>query len=237
VLKWKKQRRKFLKRKELKLSAKTIEIDENISDRTAPETIVILGAPGSGKDTQANYLVEALGYQIISTGDLMRILAGHNDEVREMIEKGELISDSIVEDELLSAFILLPEGQPVILDGYPRNVEQAKRIDEILVDNSRKLDKVIYLSVPDADLVDRISKRRICETCGQTQIGGKKCNSCGGELALRDDDKPESVKNRLSVFHKTTEPMIELFRTQEKLVEIDGRPAPEAVRDSIKKAL
>lgn len=219
------------------MSAKTIEVDENISDRTAPETIIVLGAPGSGKDTQANFLVEALGYQIISTGDLMRILAGHNDEIHDMIEKGELISDSIVEDELLSAFILLPEGQPVILDGYPRNIEQAQRIDRILSENNRKLDKVIYLKVPDTDLIDRIAKRRICEACGQIQIGGEKCNVCGGAVKLREDDKPESVKKRLEIFHQATEPMIEYFREQGKLVEIDGRPVPEAVRDLVKQAL
>lgn len=219
------------------MSAKTIEIDENIQDRTAPETLVILGAPGSGKDTQANFLVEALGYQIISTGDLMRILAGHNDEVHDMLEKGELIPDSIVEDELLSAFVLLPEGQPVIIDGYPRNLEQAKRIDKILAENSRKLDKVIYLKVPDADLLERIEKRRICDACGQIQIGGKKCETCGGSLVLREDDKPEAVKKRLEVFHQATMPMIEYFRGEGKLVEIDGKPVPEVVKDSIKKAL
>ena len=219
------------------MCANTIEIDENIQDIKAPETIVMLGAPGSGKDTQANYLVEALGYQIISTGDLMRILAGHNDEVHNMIEKGELISDSVVEDELLSAFVLLPEGQPVILDGYPRNIDQAHKLNNILGENGRKLDRVIYLSVPDDALITRIEKRRVCKDCGFSQIGGTKCNSCGGKIDIRKDDKPESVKNRLKIFHDSTEPMIEYFREEGRLVEIDGRPVPEVVRDSIKKAL
>jgi adenylate kinase len=219
------------------LGVKEIEVDENIQDRTAPETIIILGAPGSGKDTQADFLVQALGYQIISTGDLMRILAGHNDEVHDMIQKGDLIPDSLVEDELLSAFILLPEGQPVILDGYPRNVKQAEKLEEILVENNRKLDKVIYLKVSDKDLIDRIAKRRVCDTCEHIQIGGDKCELCGGPVHLREDDKPEAVKHRLEVFHKATEPMIEHFREEGKLVEVDGKPAPESVRDEIKKAL
>lgn len=217
--------------------SKEIEIEEKMPQRTAPETIVILGAPGSGKDTQAGFLSEALGYQIISTGDLMRILAGHNDEVRGMMEKGVLIPDSVVEDELLSAFVLLPDGQPVILDGYPRNVAQAQKIDKILAENNRKLDKVLYLSVPDDDLIKRIAKRRICEACGTTQIGGEKCNGCGGPLTLRDDDKPESVKKRLAVFHQATEPMIEFFKKQNILIEIDGKPAPEAVKDEIRAKL
>jgi adenylate kinase len=219
------------------MSDKTIEIDENLTDRTSPETIVILGAPGSGKDTQAGYLVDALGYQIISTGDLMRILAGHNDEVHDMIEKGELIPDSIVEDELLSAFILLPEGQPVILDGYPRNLDQAKKMEKILLENKRKLDKVIVLNVPDTELVERIAKRRVCADCGKIQIGGNKCENCGGELVLREDDTPEAVKKRLEIFHESTEPMIDYFKEEGILVEIDGRPAPDVVKQEIKKAL
>jgi adenylate kinase len=219
------------------LGTNEIEIDENLADRTAPETIIILGAPGSGKDTQAGFMVDALGYQIISTGDLMRILAGHNDEVHNMIEKGDLIPDTIVEDELLSAFVLLSDGQPVILDGYPRNVEQAKKLEGMLTENNRKLDKVIYLKVSDTDLIERISKRRLCDDCEHIQIGGDKCELCGGTVHLREDDKPEAVKHRLEVFHKATEPMIELYRAEGKLLEIDGKPAPEAVRDEIKKAL
>jgi adenylate kinase len=214
-----------------------IEIDEKLPERTAPETIVILGAPGSGKDTQAGFLAQALGYQIISTGDLMRILAGHNDRVHEMIEKGELIPDSVVEDELISAFVLLPEGQPVILDGYPRNMNQAQKINKILGENHRQLDKVLYLSVPDADLVERIAKRRVCKACGNIQIGGEACQNCGGKVTLRNDDKPESVKKRLAVFHETTEPMIEYFKKQGVLLEIDGRPAPKEVKEKIRKAL
>lgn len=206
-------------------------------ERKSPETIVILGAPGSGKDTQANYLVEALGYEIISTGDLMRILAGHDEKVAAMMKKGELIPDSVVEDELISAFVLLPDGQPVIVDGYPRSVEQAKKLETILAQNQRQLDKVIYISVTDENLVKRIAKRRVCKDCGNIQIGGEKCEVCGGELTVREDDKPESVQKRLNIFHEKTEPMISYYKKLGILAEVDGNPPPETVRESVRKIL
>jgi adenylate kinase len=206
-------------------------------ERKSPETIIIIGAPGSGKDTQANYLVKALGYQVISTGDLMRIKAGHDEKVAAMMKSGELIPDSIVEDELISAFVLMPDGQPVILDGYPRNIEQSKKLAEILKQNDRQLDKVIFIKVDDGKLVERISKRRLCASCGNIQVGGEKCKECGGELTTRPDDKPESVKKRLELFHKITEPMINYFKDLGVLVEINGNPAPEEVREEIRRLI
>lgn len=205
----------------------------------SPETIVILGAPGSGKDTQASFLAEALGYKIISTGDLCRILAGHNDEVKKAMDKGELIADSTIEDELISAFALLPEEQPVILDGYPRNVEQAKKLKTILEQNGRKLDRVINIKITEDEAVKRIGIRRICSRCGGITVQNKEelCQECGGALTIREDDKPEAVKRRFRVFHERTEPMIEFYKEQGILAEVDGVPSPEEVREEIKKAL
>jgi adenylate kinase len=207
-------------------------------ERTAPETIVMLGAPGSGKDTQANYISDALGYQIVSTGDLMRILAGHDENVREMMSKGELIPDTIVEDELISAFILLPDAQPVILDGYPRNIEQAKKLNDILEKNNRRLDRVILIDVTEEEAVKRISKRKMCSKCGDISADkGDTCKDCGGRLSQREDDKPTSVKKRFEVYKKATEPMIAYYKDEGILVTVDGSPVPETVRESIKKAL
>jgi adenylate kinase len=216
---------------------KSEEIIEEI-ERRSPETIILLGAPGSGKDTQAEFLQDALGYQIISTGELMRILAGHDEKVREMIGKGELIPDTIVEDELISAFILLPEGQPVIIDGYPRNLDQAMKLNSILTENNRHLDKVILIDVTEKDAVKRISVRRICAKCGHISAEkGASCSECGGKLTNREDDKPAAIKKRFEVFEKTTKPMIEYYQKEGVLVTVDGSPAPEVVRDSIKKVL
>jgi adenylate kinase len=216
---------------------KSEEVIEEI-ERTAPETIVILGAPGSGKDTQAKYLSDALGYQIVSTGDLMRILAGHDEDVRQKMASGELIPDTIVEDELISAFILLPDAQPVILDGYPRNLGQAQKLKEILAKNNRQLDRVILIDVTEQEAIKRISIRKICSKCGNISADkGDTCKDCGGRLSQREDDKPISVKKRFEIFEKSTEPMIEYYKKDGVLVVIDGQPAPEIVRDSIKKAL
>lgn len=212
---------------------------EEINISSHPETIVILGAPGSGKDTQSEFLADALGYKIISTGDLCRILAGHNEEVKKLMEKGDLIPDSIVEDELISTFALLPDEQPVILDGYPRNIEQAKKLNTILEQNARKLDRVIYISVTEEEAIKRIGRRRICERCGAFSVytGKEICGECGGALAVREDDKEAAVKERFKVFHERTEPMINFYKEEGKLAEVDGNLKPEEVREEIKKAL
>jgi adenylate kinase len=216
---------------------KTEEVIEDI-ERKSPETIILLGAPGSGKDTQAESLQDALGYQIISTGNLMRILAGHNDKVRDLMTRGELIPDSIVEDELISAFILLPEGQPVILDGYPRNLDQAKKLNEILKQNNRHLDKVILIDVTEKEAVKRISVRKLCSKCGNiSSEKGDTCSECGGRLSSREDDKPASVKKRFLVFSEATKPMIDYYKNEGVLAIVDGNPTPDKVRDEIKKVI
>lgn len=203
------------------------------------ETIVIIGAPGSGKDTQAEYLKDTLGYQIISTGDLCRILASHNEKVRVMMEKGELIPDSIVEDELISTFALLPVEQPVILDGYPRTVEQAKRLNKILEENNRRLDRVIYINLPEAEAIKRLGKRRICSACGKITVfeGKEVCSECGGKLSQREDDNESSVKKRMKVFRERTEPLIKYFKEAGVLKEVDGTPLPEKVKEEIRQVL
>lgn len=214
------------------------EKEITIEERTAPETIIILGAPGSGKDTQAHFLVEALGYQVVSTGELMRILAGHDESVHEMLQKGELIPNSIVEDELISAFILLPDGQPVILDGYPRTLEQARKLDEILAQNNRKIDKVIFIELTEEEAVTRIGKRRVCASCGLFTTNHENvCPECGGKLMEREDDKPESVKRRFKLFHEKTEPIIDFYKDRGILVRVDGTPKPDEVREEIRKVI
>jgi adenylate kinase len=156
-----------------------------------------------------------------------------------MMTKGELISDGIIEDELISVFALLPEEQPIILDGYPRNIEQAKKLNIILEQNNRKLDRVVYINVTQEEAIKRIGKRRICSRCGAFSVerGSSSCAECGGLLTTRDDDKPEAVKERFRIFHERTEPMIGYFREQGILVEVDGDPAPEVVKEEIKASL
>jgi adenylate kinase len=200
------------------------------------ETIIFLGPPGSGKDTQAEFLVETLGFQLISSGKLIRLRAEHDEELRKILEDGNLVPNNVIDDEIISVFALLPDEQPVILDGYPRTPEQAKKLDRILAENNRKLDKVIYIKVPDNDLVNRIKKRRVCVSCGKfTMDNFKNCPICGGKLTQRSDDTPETLKNRLKVFHQNTEPVIQHFKEKGVLLEVDGRPSIEAVRESVRR--
>lgn len=211
---------------------------KEISVTPSAETMIILGAPGSGKDTQAEFLVDALGFQIISSGELVRLRAQHDDKLHDALEKGDLVSDDVVDDEIISVFALLPDEQPVLLDGYPRTLEQAGRLEKILGENNRKVSKVLYIKVPDEDLVKRIAKRRVCAKCGKfTSDDHKSCPDCGGKLTLRDDDTPKAVKNRLEIFHKTTEPVINFYKERNLLLEVDGKPSIEKVRDSIRELI
>jgi len=206
-----------------------------IEIKPTADTIILLGAPGSGKDTQAEFLVEALGFQIVSSGELIRLRATHDDELHDLLQRGDLVSDDVVDDEIISVFALLPDEQPVLLDGYPRTLEQAEKLDKILAENNRKVDKVLYLKVPDEDLAIRIQKRRVCSKCGKfTSDDHKTCPDCGGALTLRNDDTPKAVKNRLEIFHKTTEPVIEYYKERNLLHEVDGRSSIEKVREGVR---
>lgn len=202
------------------------------------ETIVILGAPGSGKDTQVEFLVDALGYKEISSGELIRMRAQHDEGLRKSMEKGELVSNDVVDDEIISVFALLPDEQPVILNGYPRTLEQAQKLSIILKENNRRLDKVIYIKVDDKELIKRIGMRRVCKRCNHfTDNSFKLCPECDGELVTRKDDEPKSVKNRLELFHKETEPVIDFFGKNYDLCEVDGNPSIEEVKENIRKVL
>ncbi|MDD3678830.1 MAG: nucleoside monophosphate kinase [Patescibacteria group bacterium] len=209
---------------------------KEINIKPRAETIIFLGPPGSGKDTQAEFLVEKLGFQLISSGKLIRLRAEHDDELHDILKKGDLVPNNIIDDEIISIFALLPDEQPVILDGYPRTLEQAKKLDLILSENNRKLDKVIYINVPDKDLINRIKKRRVCSSCQKfTMDKFEACPYCGGKLTQRNDDTPETLKNRLKVFHQNTKPVIEYFKERRVLLEVDGSPSIDRVKESIRR--
>lgn len=202
------------------------------------ETLIIIGAPGSGKDTQAKFLVDALGYQEISTGKLIRNRANHDDDLKRVLDSGGLVDDDIVDDEIISVFALLPEDQPVILNGYPRTVDQANRLSLILEENNRKADRVIYIEVDDNILIERIGRRRECISCGFfTDLANSKCPDCGGALRARSDDKKEAAKKRIEIFHKKTEPVINYYKNLGALVLVCGNPSIGEVRDNIKKSI
>jgi len=198
--------------------------------------ILLLGAPGAGKGTQSKRLAETYGVEHVTTGDALRANKDMETEYgtpRSFMEKGELVPDAVV-NEIVEAALADADGY--VLDGYPRNLSQAEYLTEIT-----DLDAVIYLRVAESELVERLTGRRVCDDCGtnfhvkfnQPEEAGV-CDDCGGELVQRDDDTEETVRERLSVFEENTEPVIEHYRDEGVLVEVDGEQTPDEVFEDIR---
>ncbi|ELZ94689.1 adenylate kinase [Haloferax sulfurifontis] len=198
--------------------------------------ILLLGAPGAGKGTQSKRLAETYGVEHVTTGDALRANKDMETEYgtpRSFMEKGELVPDAVV-NEIVEAALADADGY--VLDGYPRNLSQAEYLTEIT-----DLDAVIYLKVAESELVERLTGRRVCDDCGtnfhvkfnQPEEEGV-CDDCGGELVQRDDDTEETVRERLSVFEENTEPVIEHYRDEGVLVEVDGEQTPDEVFEDIR---
>jgi adenylate kinase len=179
---------------------------------------VIFGAPGSGKGTYASRLQARLGVDVIAMGDIFREMMKENSElgrkIKGFVENGSLVPDEIVNEVLKQRLAKVPKGGGVILDGYPRTVQQADMLGNIV-----KIDVVILLMVPDWIIIERLSSRRICRNCGtvyntrflKSKVEGV-CDKCGGQLYQRPDDTPEVIKNRLQVYQAQTQPLLEKFR-------------------------
>ncbi|MEW6766051.1 MAG: adenylate kinase [Pseudomonadota bacterium] len=202
--------------------------------------IVLLGAPGSGKGTQSKFLVEHYKVPQISTGDLLRaqVAAGSplGLKAKQAMDNGQLVSDDIVlgmirerldEDDTRNGFIL---------DGFPRNLAQASALDAMLADLGKPLQAAILLDVPFEDLMQRLTGRMTCSSCGAvfnkyTHAPRKAgvCDTCGGELTQRADDNEETVAKRLHVFEQQTAPLINFYKAEGKLHSVDGQRSMEAI--------
>ena len=198
--------------------------------------ILLLGPPGAGKGTQSSNLVEAFGVEHVTTGDALRSnkemdisdLDLEYDTPGEYMDRGELVPDAVVNAIVEKA---LHSADGFVLDGYPRNLDQAEELESMT-----DLDVIVSLSVSEAELVDRLTGRRVCSECGtnyhvefdQPAEEGV-CDECGGELIQREDDQEEAVRNRLDVFAENTEPVIEYYSDREAFVEIDGEQSLEGV--------
>ncbi|MEM1539904.1 MAG: nucleoside monophosphate kinase [Candidatus Bathyarchaeia archaeon] len=180
--------------------------------------LIIFGAPGSGKGTYASRLKEILNVAVIATGDLFREMIKEatplGRKVKAYVEKGLLVPDDITFEVLKENLAKIPKGKGLILDGYPRTTEQAKALDEIA-----KIDAIIHLIVPDWIIIERLSSRRICKNCGAIYNllflkpkNDMVCDHCGGPLYQRSDDKPEVIKQRIEVYEKQTQPLLEYYR-------------------------
>lgn len=205
--------------------------------------LVLLGAPGSGKGTQAAIVEQKTGMYILSTGNLLREAVKSGTElgnrVKGVLDSGALAPDELV-IELVAEKLKSPEcSKGVIFDGFPRTVVQAKKLDELT-----KIDMAMVLSVPDENIVERMSLRRTCPDCQSTyhltvlppKVEGV-CDKCGGKLYTRSDDDPEVVRNRLEVYHKKTEPIIDYYRSSDRVVTIDGTQVPEKVSADVLSAV
>ena len=205
--------------------------------------IIMLGAPGAGKGTQAKKIAEKYTIPHISTGDIFRANIKNNTELgqkaKTYMDKGEL--GLLVPDELVVDLVVDRVSQDdctkgYVLDGFPRTIPQAEALDKALAANGEKVDFAINVEVPDENIINRMSGRRACVGCGATyhikynptKVEGI-CDACGEKLILRDDDKPETVKNRLNVYHEQTQPLIDFYTEKGVLKTVDGTVPMEEV--------
>lgn len=204
--------------------------------------IVLLGAPGAGKGTQAKKLVEEFGVAHISTGDLLRAAVKNQTplgiEAKRYMDAGDLVPDELVIGLVKERLQEEDAKKGFILDGFPRNTTQAVVLDSELDALDRNLDCALAITVDFDVIVKRLSSRRTCKECGF--IGNAEmteCPKCGGEMFQRDDDKEETIKNRLDVYSKNTAPLVDYYRGQGILVEIDGDRPVDVVYEDVKKAI
>lgn len=210
--------------------------------------IIMLGAPGAGKGTQAKKIAEKCGIPHISTGDIFRANIKNGTELgkkaRTYMEQGLLVPDELTCDLVVDRIQQPDCGKGYILDGFPRTIPQAECLDEALAKLHDAVDYAIDVDVPDENIVKRMGGRRACLGCGATYhlvyAPAKKegvCDVCGAELVLRDDDKPETVQKRLNVYHDQTQPLIDFYEKKGILKRVDGTQDMEKVFGDILKLL
>ena len=202
--------------------------------------IIMLGAPGAGKGTQAKMIADKYGVPHISTGDIFRANIKNGTELgmeaKQYMDQGLLVPDELTVRILLDRVAQDDCKNGYVLDGFPRTIPQAEVLDSELTKLGDHIDYAINVDVPDENIVKRMSGRRACLTCGATyhieHVPPKKegiCDVCGSELVLRDDDKPETVKNRLNVYHEQTQPLIDFYTEKGVLKTVDGTVPMEEV--------
>ncbi len=195
--------------------------------------IIMLGAPGAGKGTQAKMIAEKYSVPHVSTGDIFRANIKNGTELgkqaKEYMDAGKLVPDELTVKILLDRVAQDDCKNGYVLDGFPRTIPQAQVLEDALNKLGEKIDYAINVDVPDENIVKRMSGRRACLKCGATyhieHIPPKQegiCDTCGSELVLRDDDKPETVLNRLKVYHDQTQPLIDFYSERNVLKTVDG---------------
>jgi adenylate kinase len=210
--------------------------------------LILLGPPGVGKGTQAKLLSQHYDIPQISTGDLLREAVSEGTELgkqaKKYMDQGDLVPDDVILGMVEETLQSDKCSEGFILDGFPRTVPQAEGLTAILKKLGLQLDGVVSLEVDDQVVIDRLSARRTCVDCGaiynvKTNPPEEEgvCDKCGGELILRDDDQPETIKNRLDVYKKQTEPLVDYYDNKGLLVSIDGSKGIDEIQNEIKQKL
>ncbi len=210
--------------------------------------IILLGPPGAGKGTQAEKIVHKYDLAYISTGDILRKAVKNETSLgrkaREFMDKGLLVPDNLVV-EIVRERLMEPDcSKGALLDGFPRTVDQAAFLDQVLPDIDMSVDRVLLIQVEVKELVERLTGRRVCCDCNanfhvqyRPPSVRNVCDSCGGDLYQRDDDTLSTVTERLDVYKKQTEPLVDFYREKSLLYEIDGSKDMEGVFEQIKEVL
>ena len=206
--------------------------------------IIMLGAPGAGKGTQAKQIADKYAIPHISTGDIFRanLKAGTElgKKAKEYMDQGLLVPDELTCDLVMDRIGQEDCKNGFVLDGFPRTIPQAEALDKALANINEKMDYAVDVDVPDENIVNRMSGRRACINCGATyhivsiptKVEGI-CDRCGEKVVLRDDDQPETVKKRLNVYHEQTQPLIDYYKKQDILRTVDGTQPMEQVFGAI----
>lgn len=206
--------------------------------------VILLGAPGAGKGTQAKFIAEKYGIPQVSTGDILREAVAKGTELgkkaKEFMNQGKLVPDEVVIGIVKDRLGQKDCEKGFILDGFPRTIAQAEALDRIVSEMGKKIDAVINVNVPEEEVVKRIVNRRICKKCGaiyhlifEPPKKNGVCDKCGGELYQRDDDREEVVRERFAVYKRNTQPLIDYYRKKGILYDVDGTKDIGNVRSEI----
>ncbi len=209
--------------------------------------IILIGAPGSGKGTQARRFIEKYNFVQLSTGDVLRAAIAEKTEIgllaQSYMNQGKLVPDDVMIN-LVKVYMNQQAGKSVIFDGFPRTVAQAESLNSMLGKLDMKIDKVVYFKVNPQILTKRLTGRRTCSKCGEIyhieskpSSKGHICEKCGGSLTQRPDDREEVISERLAQFEKNTGPTISFYKQQGNLVEVDSEQEPDVVFEQIIKIL